>query len=267
MRVLNESVIGGLTGGTIGGTAGVAAPKKAGVPSEEELAVEGDALPAEQPDAEAEALPEVQEAEIEEAANEAATSPTNDLPEPTEAQKEAGNYKVGKIKLQGLDISIENPKGSVRKGKDKDGEEWSVTLPSHYGYLKRTEGADGDQVDVYLSDSPAQSDPVFVVDQVDAETGAFDEHKVFIGYPTQEQVEQTYDAAFDDGKGPDRRKSHPLHADGRVQDVAPGGGHHETGRRSAPGGPRRAGHGQACRGCHGAGRGRSASAGGSPGTF
>ena len=208
MRVLNEATIGALTGGAIGTGAGAAARRQgAKLPSEEEVEREADALPAEQPDVEAEALPKVQEAEIEEAANEAATSPTNDLPEPTEAQKKAGNYKVGKIKLQGLDISIENPKGSVRKGKDKDGEEWSVTMPAHYGYVRRTEGADGDQVDIYLSDRPAESDPVFVVDQVDADTGAFDEHKVFIGFPTQEQVENIYDAAFDDGKGPQRRKA------------------------------------------------------------
>ena len=166
MRVLNEATIGALTGGAIGTGAGAAARRQgAKLPSEEEVEREADALPAEQPDVEAEALPKVQEAEIEEAANEAATSPTNDLPEPTEAQKKAGNYKVGKIKLQGLDISIENPKGSVRKGKDKDGEEWSVTMPAHYGYVRRTEGADGDQVDIYLSDRPAESDPVFVVDQ------------------------------------------------------------------------------------------------------
>ena len=191
MRVLNEATIGALTGGAIGTGAGAAARRQgAKLPSEEEVEAESDALP-----------------DVEEAANEAATSPKNDLPEPTEAQKKAGNYKVGKIKLQGLDISIENPKGSVRKGKNKDGDEWSVTMPAHYGYVRRTEGADGDQVDIYLSDRPAESDPVYIVDQVDADTGAFDEHKVFIGFPTQEQVEKIYDAAFDDGKGPQRRKA------------------------------------------------------------
>ena len=138
-------------------------------------------------------------------ADTAATSPRNDLPEPTDAQKEAGNYKKGHVIVQGLDVSIENPKGSERSGTAPDGKKWSVKMPAHYGYVKRTEGADGDQVDVYLGDQP-DSDAVFVVDQVDAETGEFDEHKVFIGYSDPETVRTTYDAAFDDSKGPDRRQ-------------------------------------------------------------
>ena len=64
------------------------------------------------------------------------------------------------VKLQGLDIAIENPKGSERKGVGKDGEEWSVAMPSHYGFVRRTEGADGDQVDVYVG--PNRSPTLFM---------------------------------------------------------------------------------------------------------
>lgn len=142
--------------------------------------------------------------EIEVAANEAATSPQNDLPEPTQAQKEAGNYKVGRVRVGGMDISIENPKGSERKGVDSDGEPWSVTMPAHYGYVRRTEGADGDHVDVYIGDNP-ESDKVFVVDQVDAKTGKFDEHKAILGANSLEEATRLYDAGFSDGKGPQRR--------------------------------------------------------------
>lgn len=142
--------------------------------------------------------------QIDEAAHEAATSPKNELAEPTEAQKEAGNYQKGHIKLHGLDITIENPEGSTRSGKDADGKPWEVEMSAHYGYIRRTEGADEEQIDVYIGPK-TDSNEVFVVDQVDAETGEFDEHKVILGAETQAEAEKLYDAHFDDGKGPDRR--------------------------------------------------------------
>lgn len=121
-------------------------------------------------------------------------------PEPTDGQKEAGNYRMGHARVQGLDITIENAKGSTRSGKAPDGTEWSVEMPAHYGYIKRTEGADGDHVDVYLGENP-ESDKVWVIDQVDAETKAFDEHKVMIGFPSASEAEITYLEGFSDGKG------------------------------------------------------------------
>ena len=124
---------------------------------------------------------------------------------PTEGQKEAGNYAKGRVRLRpGMEIVVENPKGSERSGRGKDGEPWSVTMPATYGYVARTEGADGDQVDVYLGPEP-ESDRVFVVDQVDADTKAFDEHKAMLGYSSEEAAIADYDAAFDDGRGPERR--------------------------------------------------------------
>lgn len=124
--------------------------------------------------------------------------------EPTEAQKEAGNYQKGHVKLHGLDIAIENPKGSTRSGKTKDGTEWSVKMPATYGYVKRTEGQDGDAIDVYIGDNP-QSQRVFVIDQVDPETGKGDEHKAILGTFSRREAQSIYDAAFSDGSGPKRR--------------------------------------------------------------
>jgi len=69
-------------------------------------------------------------------------------PAPTEAQKEAGNYRKGHLTLQGLDIALENPKGSTRSGTDQDGKTWQSNMAHDYGYIKRTLGADGDHVDV-----------------------------------------------------------------------------------------------------------------------
>lgn len=140
---------------------------------------------------------------LDQAAHAAATSPTNARPEPTPAQKEAGNYAKGHLKLHGLDISIENPRGSTRSGTDPNGQPWSVDMPAHYGYVRRTTGADGDQVDVYIGDHP-DSPRVFVVDQRDADSGAFDEHKVIMGARNAIEARRLYDAGFSDGRGSQR---------------------------------------------------------------
>ena len=63
---------------------------------------------------------------------------------------EAGNYKKGHLKIGGLNVTIENGKGSIRSGKGPDVKPWSVEMPAHYGYVKGTEGADGDQMDVFI---------------------------------------------------------------------------------------------------------------------
>lgn len=123
--------------------------------------------------------------------------------EPTEAQKEAGNYKKAHTKVHGLDITIENPRGSERSGVGRGGKKWSVTMPDHYGYIKRTEGSDGDHVDCYIG-RDVSSGKVYIVDQIDAETGKFDEHKCMLGYPNQKSAVSAYERAFSDGKGRQR---------------------------------------------------------------
>lgn len=123
--------------------------------------------------------------------------------DPSEAQKESGNYRKGHVKFQGLEITIENARGSMRRGTGADGKPWSVKLPAHYGYIKRTEGADGDHIDVYIG--PHHKSPhVFVVDQVDADSGEYDEHKVMLGFGSKKQAENVYRAGFSDGRGGDR---------------------------------------------------------------
>ena len=116
---------------------------------------------------------------------------------PTEAQKEAGNYKKGHVKIDGFDVTIENPKGSVRSGKDADGTPWSVTMNNTYGYIRGTEGVDGDHIDVYLSDNPTEGN-VFVIDQVNSD-GSFDEHKVMYGFNSAEEARDAYLANYSPG--------------------------------------------------------------------
>ncbi|NRA62094.1 MAG: hypothetical protein HRU25_14585, partial [Psychrobium sp.] len=136
-----------------------------------------------------EALPALAEPNtIEDTVKEAALSPENNLPEPSQAQKDAGNYKMAHIKVNGLDVSIENPKGSNRSGVDSDGQKWSVKMNHHYGYIKGTEG---DHVDVFIGDNP-NSNEVFIIDQIDPKTKKFDEHKVMIGFNSIEDAENAY---------------------------------------------------------------------------
>lgn len=109
---------------------------------------------------------------------------------PTEAQKSAGNYKKGHIKIDGYDITIENPKGSERSGVDTKGQPWSVTMNNSYGYIRGTEGVDGDHIDVFLSDNPAGG-KVYVIDQMN-EDGSFDEHKVMYGFNSALAAKSAY---------------------------------------------------------------------------
>ncbi len=133
-------------------------------------------------------------------------------PEPTEAQKEAGNYKKGHLTLQGLDIALENPKGSTRSGTDQDGRAWQSTMAHDYGYIKRTQGADGDHVDVFIGDKP-ESEMVYVVDQVDPKTGKFDEHKVMMGFADEQAARAGYLGNYEEGwKGLGAIKAMPVDA-------------------------------------------------------
>ena len=139
-----------------------------------------------------------EDSDLDNAAHAAATSIQNDLPEPTQAQIEAGNYKKGHIKVHGLDIAVENPRGSERRGTDPDGKEWAHTMSDHYGYIKKTTGADNEHIDTYVGRNP-ESEQIFVVDQIDQKTGGFDEHKVMMGFNSQEDAVQAYSSNFDKG--------------------------------------------------------------------
>ena len=116
---------------------------------------------------------------------------------PTEAQKEAGNYKKGHIKINGFDVTIEQPAGSVRSGKDASGKEWSQVMNNTYGYIRGTESVDGDHIDVFLGPD-MNSDMVYVVDQVNTD-GSFDEHKVMMGFSSLEDARSAYLSNYEEG--------------------------------------------------------------------
>jgi len=134
------------------------------------------------------------------AASERLERKTGGRVQPTEAQKAAGNYPKERVSFQGLPISIETKKGETRSGRALNGKKWSVKLPADYGYIRRTEGADGDHADAYIG--PIEDAPVaFVVDQIDPATGDFDEHKILLGFRNRGHAKTTYCAGFSDGSG------------------------------------------------------------------
>ena len=121
---------------------------------------------------------------------------------PTEAQKKAGNYKKGHLTFGGYDFTVETPKGVTRSGKDEQGKPWSVTMHDTYGYILGKIGVDGDHIDMFINDA-ADLDTfdgnVYVVDQVDPETGEFDEHKVMYGYPDEAAATKAYLSNYSKG--------------------------------------------------------------------
>lgn len=132
------------------------------------------------------AFRERQEPSLNQKANEAATSENNELPQPSEAQKDAGNYQKGHINISGLDISIENPAGSKRRP------EWPA-LKSHYGYIRQTTDHDGEHTDVFVKPGTSEdyNGPVFVVDQKNRD-GSFNEHKALVGWKDEDSARKGY---------------------------------------------------------------------------
>lgn len=122
--------------------------------------------------------------------------------EPTEAQKKAGNYKKGHLSFGGYDYTVETPKGVTRSGKDEQGKPWNVTMHDTYGYILGKIGVDGDHIDMFINDA-ADLDTfdgnVYVVDQVNPETGEFDEHKVMYGYPDEAAATKAYLSNYSKG--------------------------------------------------------------------
>lgn len=120
--------------------------------------------------------------------------------EPTEAQKEAGNYKKGHVQVGAFDITIEQPEGSIRRGTDADGKQWESKMHNTYGYIRGTEGVDGDHIDVFLSNDMDgwNGAQVFVVDQYNPD-GTFDEHKVMLGFNDASDAKNNYLANYEKG--------------------------------------------------------------------
>ncbi|WP_462189306.1 hypothetical protein [Acinetobacter baumannii] len=136
--------------------------------------------------------------EIDKQAHNAATSPFNFLSEPTEEQKVSGDYQKGNLDIAGLRIAIENPAGSIRSGKDQEGNLWQVQMKHHYGYIEDTTGADGDELDVFIKNGLEHNpETVYIIRQQNKD-GTFDEHKIIIGAENLEDAKNIYLANYEE---------------------------------------------------------------------
>ena len=161
----------------------------------------GTTLPADQQTSDKENTKKVADSEGEntlKAKIEAASADVNT--DPTEAQKEAGNYKKGHVQVGTFDITIEQPEGSIRRGTDANGKQWESKMHNTYGYFRGTEGVDGDHIDVFLSNDIDgwNGRKVFVVDQYNPD-GTFDEHKVMLGFNDMDEAKSDYLANYEKG--------------------------------------------------------------------
>jgi len=128
-----------------------------------------------------------------------------------EEQTKANPQEPGVVNVQGLDIAIENPRGTVRTGSDKNGNVWDNTMENPYGHIKMTKGADGEEVDVFLGPNAENTDTVYVVDQKNPTTGKFDEHKAVLGVNSEEEARQVYMNNYSkDWKGLDSIVAMPI---------------------------------------------------------
>lgn len=109
--------------------------------------------------------------------------------DPSDAKKAAGNYKKGHIRLYGLDVTIENPKLSVRRGKD-----WAVPMRHHYGYFRRTKGMDGDHVDCVIGPDVEQATHAYVI-------RIPDEEKYMLGFTDAVAARHAFDDMYQPGVG------------------------------------------------------------------
>ena len=121
----------------------------------------------------------------------------NRLPIPSNAQLDAGNYAKGHVRINGLDVAIENPAYTYRKSTDKTGQQWSCLMQAHYGYINGYKGNDGDNVDVFVGSIP-ENDTAYIINQK-TQGGFFDEHKVMLGFLSQQQAVDTYQHCFERG--------------------------------------------------------------------
>jgi hypothetical protein len=119
--------------------------------------------------------------------------------EPTEKQKHAGNYKMKHIRYNGMEISIENPAGSVRRGVGHGGKAWANKMLNHYGYIRKTMGKDGDHVDVFIKPGTTETEKVYIINQVNPGKRDFDEHKCMLGFTSESAARAGYLSSYDKG--------------------------------------------------------------------
>lgn len=104
------------------------------------------------------------------------------------------------MKFQGMTIVVENPRGSVRQGVNRDtGKPWKTEMKYPYGEIKDSMGLDGDPVDVYVGPH-AGAQFAYVIHQLNPTTGEWDEDKCMLGFPDAMTAKNAYEIHYDEPK-------------------------------------------------------------------
>lgn len=117
---------------------------------------------------------------------------------PSAAQLRAGNYKKAKLDFQGLPVSIENPRGTLRQGVDPDGHAWSTGMTHHYGYIRGTLGTDGDHFDCFIGPQGDAPSAFVITCMKPPEFTERDEQKAMLGFPHKDAALQAFRDNYDD---------------------------------------------------------------------
>jgi hypothetical protein len=118
--------------------------------------------------------------------------------QPTEAQIAAGNYKKRRIAWHGLEIAVENEAGSTRSGTKPNGDKWSTTMVRPYGYFCRSEGTDGDEVDVFVGPDEDATQVYVVRQRKVGDWERYDEDKVMVNFPNETAARAAFLRNYDD---------------------------------------------------------------------
>ena len=108
----------------------------------------------------------------------------------------SGHKLQGRTAFRGLNISIENKKGTIRRGVDSDGHKWAIKMHYDYGYIRGTEGVDGDHVDCYIGDN-IDAKNVYIIHQKIPGTDKYDEDKCMFGFNTLADAKAAYLKQYD----------------------------------------------------------------------
>ena len=117
---------------------------------------------------------------------------------PSPARIAAGNYKMKHRKVQGMDITVENPRGSMRAGVDDAGKSWRTGMLHDYGYIKRTLGVDGDHFDCFVGPRPDAPEVFVITTKRPPEFVETDEQKAMIGFGSEDEARTAFAQHYDD---------------------------------------------------------------------
>lgn len=119
--------------------------------------------------------------------------------EPDAEQSASSDYRKPTVQWRGLTIAIENPAGSVRRGRNRHGVTWEQRMVYDYGEIRGTMGVDGDPVDVFLGPYMEDAPMVYVVHQRKVgDWEAYDEDKCLVGFMDEEAAKIAFLANYSD---------------------------------------------------------------------